>query len=443
MFSYFSAQSSAQSSEPKYNFEKEPFSKGSYGKVYKGSMCLPDASKEIKKVVKKEIRYVANDPVDAIRLLREITILRMLGKHESIITLLNITTSPGAINLIFESFDTDLYAILRSVDKKQNTLSDDMIQFFVYQLLSAVGYMHSAQVVHRDLKPGNILVRCCDCHIKLIDFGLARVTPHGEAQEFTVSSSSSSNVRRRPRRQLTQEVVALWYRSPELLLAYLKGGEAPSDMWSVGCILAELLLILPLFHEKTEELSLSAIFNVLGDPKPEECAWFDESISVRTLNSCLSQKPAQDFNVLFSSAPQSAVELLKGLIVFNPYSRLTAEEALQHRFFASLPNKKPFVRYSNTSRSEISKKSEEAYRAFEAELDAEPSRKTRKTTADKAHELIQRSKDYYNHISSFNTSRNFFTSTSANESTDTNINTASTHESAQSDAASSVKMSSA
>ena len=149
------------------------------------------------------------------------------------------------VYIVYELMDTDLHQIIRS----SRPLSDDHIQYFVYQLLRGLKYIHSANVLHRDLKPSNLLLNA-NCDLKICDFGLAR-TGGGERGEYT------------------EYVVTRWYRAPELLLTCSEY-TAAIDVWSVGCILAELLGRKPLFPGKDYVNQLHLITKLLGTPSEED-----------------------------------------------------------------------------------------------------------------------------------------------------------------------------
>jgi len=163
------------------------------------------------------------------RALREITLLRHFS-HENITGLIDVDCSPNLdeIYIFMEPMEADLHQIIKS----GQSLTNEHVQYFVYQILRGLKYIHSASVVHRDLKPGNLLVNA-DCELKICDFGLSR--------GFDSSPENPS--------VMTEYVATRWYRAPEIMLAF-RGYNTAIDIWSVGCILAELLLGKPLFKGK-------------------------------------------------------------------------------------------------------------------------------------------------------------------------------------------------
>jgi len=166
----------------------------------------------------KKIPDVFRDPVDALRIVREIKLMKHFEGHENLISLVYMECPKvhtfNQLYMYTELMETDLHRIIHS----KQALSDDHVQYFVYQILRGLKYMHSASVIHRDLKPSNILVNS-NCDLKVCDFGLAR----GIDKD----------------RDMTAYVVTRWYRSPEIMLD-CKYNEA-ADVWSVGCIMGELL----------------------------------------------------------------------------------------------------------------------------------------------------------------------------------------------------------
>ncbi|XP_019085018.1 PREDICTED: mitogen-activated protein kinase 5-like, partial [Camelina sativa] len=176
----------------------------------------------------KKIGKAFDNKVDAKRTLREIKLLRHL-EHENVVVIKDIIRPAKKedfvdVYIVFELMDTDLHQIIRS----DQSLNDDHCQYFLYQILRGLKYIHSANVLHRDLKPSNLLLNS-NCDLKITDFGLARTTSETEL--------------------MTEYVVTRWYRAPELLLNSSEYTYA-IDVWSVGCIFAEIMTREPLFPGK-------------------------------------------------------------------------------------------------------------------------------------------------------------------------------------------------
>ncbi len=168
------------------------------------------------------------------RALREMALMRQL-RHDNVLAIRDLMLSPDGADayLVFECMDSDLGRVIAS----NEPLSSDHCRWFVYQLLCGIKYLHSASVIHRDLKPSNLLVNT-NCDLKISDFGLARPIARPDVAESAEGSGPSA---------MTQYVVTRWYRAPEILLLVSTYTTAV-DLWSAGCILAELLLRRPLFR---------------------------------------------------------------------------------------------------------------------------------------------------------------------------------------------------
>uniref|UniRef100_A0A8C2WYU3 Mitogen-activated protein kinase 15 n=1 Tax=Cyclopterus lumpus TaxID=8103 RepID=A0A8C2WYU3_CYCLU len=280
-------------------------------------------------VAVKKIFDAFRNRTDAQRTFREIMFLQEFGDHPNIIQLLNVIRAQNDkdIYLIFEYMDTDLHAVI----KKGSLLKDIHKRYVMYQLLKAIKYLHSGNVIHRDQKPSNVLLDT-DCVVKLCDFGLARSLNH-------IQEDSGNPA-------LTEYVATRWYRAPEILLGstrYTKG----VDMWSLGCILGEMLLGKALFPGTSTINQIEKIMIAIPHPSPEDIlaikSEYGSSIIQRMLLK--PQVPLED--LLQPSAPPDALDLLRTLLVFNPDKRLTAEQALQHPYVARFHNtaKEPALNY--------------------------------------------------------------------------------------------------
>lgn len=207
--------------------------------------------------------------------------------------------------LVFEYLDQDLKRFMDSV----KFLRPMLIKSYLFQLVNGIAYCHSFRVLHRDLKPQNLLIDRTG-KLKLADFGLARA--------FGI-----------PVRHYTHEVVTLWYRAPEILLGARKYS-TPVDVWSIGCIFAEMVMRAPLFPGDSEIDQLYKIFQALGTPT--EHVW--EGVT-----------HLPDYNVEFPKWPQTSigervteldpqgVNLLSSMLIYDPNRRITAIDALRHPYF--------------------------------------------------------------------------------------------------------------
>ena len=384
---------------------------GSYGKVVE-AVCL----KTKKKVAIKRINCLFEDLIDTKRILREITLLRFM-KNPFIVELLDIEYDHDdedfdCIYLIFECLPSDLKKIIKS----SLNLSLKEVKLLTYHILCGLKYIHSCAVLHRDLKPGNILLDD-NYQIKICDFGLARCVNKDDEDEVqetfednhreldkgkllakgnelnkyaaggdqskdsvkssesnpsTDASKSSGSKKRVPpmlkdmkkQQVLSVHVVSRWYRAPELILIETDYSEA-IDVWSVGCIFAELMMMMksnsknfmdrvPLFpgkfcfplsppgsknikvneygfpNEKTDQLNV--IFDVIGTPKDEDMSFVTDKNGVLYLKS-LKKRQKQNLKSKYPGSSDEAIDLLEKMIKFNPNERITVQEALEHPFF--------------------------------------------------------------------------------------------------------------
>ncbi|KAJ2960525.1 hypothetical protein NQZ79_g4101 [Umbelopsis isabellina] len=247
-----------------------------------------------------------------LRTLREIKLLRYFN-HENIISILDIVR-PKSIDefndvyLIQELMETDMHRVIRTQD-----LSDDHCQYFIYQTLRALKAMHSANVLHRDLKPSNLLLNA-NCDLKICDLGLARSAN---------SADENSGF-------MTEYVATRWYRAPEIMLTFKEYTKA-IDVWSVGCILAEMLSGKPLFPGRDYHHQLTLILDVLGTPTMDDF-YAIKSRRARDYIRGLPFKKRIPFSRLVPNANAMALDLLEKLLTFNPTKRITVEEALKHPY---------------------------------------------------------------------------------------------------------------
>ncbi|KAF3822821.1 hypothetical protein GH733_008195 [Mirounga leonina] len=288
---------------------KRRLGKGAYGIVWK---AVDRRTGEV--VAIKKIFDAFRDKIDAQRTFREIMLLQELGDHPNIIRLLDVIRAENDrdIYLVFESMDTDLNAVIC----KGRLLKDIHKRYIIYQLLRATKFIHSGRVIHRDQKPSNILLDS-SCLVKLCDFGLARSLsglPEGSEGQA-----------------LTDYVATRWYRAPEVLLSsswYTPG----VDMWSLGCILGEMLRGRPLFPGTSTLHQLELILETIPPPSKEDLLALGSSYSASIL-PCLGSRPRQTLDTLLPpDTPPEALDLLRGLLVFAPEKRLSAAQALQHPY---------------------------------------------------------------------------------------------------------------
>ncbi|CAK9209945.1 unnamed protein product [Sphagnum jensenii] len=292
---------------------QEVIGKGSYGVV--GSAIDTHTGE---KVAIKKINDIFEHVSDATRILREIKLLRLL-RHPDIVEVKHIMLPPSRrefkdIYVVFELMESDLHQVIKANDD----LTPEHYQFFLYQLLRALKYIHTANVFHRDLKPKNVLANA-DCKLKICDFGLARVA-------FNDAPTAIF---------WTDYVATRWYRAPELCGSFFSKYTPAIDIWSIGCIFAEVLTGRPLFPGKNVVHQLDLMTDMLGSPSPETIARVRNEKARRYLSSMRKKQPVP-LQHKFANADPLAVRLLERLLAFDPRDRPTAEEALADPYFKGL-----------------------------------------------------------------------------------------------------------
>jgi len=287
----------------------------SIGQGAYGVVCSAKDNLTGEKVAIKKISKAFEHLKDTKRTLREIKLLRHFH-HENIISVKDIL-KPSSIEhfddvyLVSELMDTDLHQIISS----PQPLSDDHSQYFLYQILRGLKHMHSAHVLHRDLKPSNLLLNS-DCLLKICDFGLARIEEQNHAGF------------------MTEYVATRWYRAPEVILSWKQYTKA-IDVWSVGCIFAELLGRKPLFQGKDYIHQIARTVDIIGSPTETDITNIG-SEQARQYIRGLGFRPKIPYSKLFPKATPVALDLLERMLTFDPAKRITVDEALEHPYLANL-----------------------------------------------------------------------------------------------------------
>ncbi|KAJ8556090.1 hypothetical protein K7X08_022848 [Anisodus acutangulus] len=291
----------------------EVIGKGSYGVV-----CAAIDTHTGEKVAIKKITDIFEHTSDAIRILREIKLLRLL-RHPDIVDIKRIMLPPSKrdfkdIYVVFELMESDLHHVIKANDD----LSHEHHRFFLYQMLRALKYMHTANVYHRDLKPKNILANA-NCKLKICDLGLARVA-------FNDTPSTVL---------WTDYVATRWYRAPELCGSFFSKYTPAIDIWSIGCIFAEVLTGKPLFPGKSVVHQLDLMTDLLGTPSADTISGVRNEKARKYLTSMRKKNPVP-FTEKFPNADPLVLRLLQRLLAFDPKDRPTAEEALSDPYFKGL-----------------------------------------------------------------------------------------------------------
>ncbi|XP_015794838.1 mitogen-activated protein kinase 14 [Tetranychus urticae] len=293
-----------------------PIGSGAYGQV-----CAADDIAFSRRVAIKKLARPFQSAIHAKRTYREFKLLKHM-EHENVIGLLDAFTPTTTFDrfqdmyLVTHLMGADLNSIIRT-----QTLTDDHVQFLVYQILRALKYIHSAGIIHRDLKPSNIAVNE-DCELKILDFGLAR---HTEAE-------------------MTGYVATRWYRAPEIMLNWMHYNQTV-DIWSVGCIMAELITSRTLFPGTDHIDQLLRIMAVCGTPDDE----FMKKITseeARRYIATLPKMPKRNFTDIFKGINPKAIDLLEKMLALDADRRPTAEQALAHPYLAQFadPSDEPIAK---------------------------------------------------------------------------------------------------
>ncbi|KAH8484647.1 hypothetical protein H0E87_026418 [Populus deltoides] len=300
-------------------YEKlEKVGEGTYGKVYKAKDKLTGQLVALKKT-----RLQMDEEGVPPTALREVSLLQMLSQSLYVVRLLSVEhidannsddDSKSNLYLVFEFLDTDLKKFIDSHRKGPNPrpLSPSLIQSFLFQLCKGVAHCHSHGVLHRDLKPQNLLLDQERGILKIADLGLGRA--------FTV-----------PLKSYTHEIVTLWYRAPEVLLGSTHYSIA-IDMWSVGCIFAEMSRRQALFPGDSELQQLLHIFRLLGTPTEEQ---WPGVTSLRDWHVYPKWEPQNLARAVPSLVPQG-VDLLSKMLKYDPAERISAKAVMDHPYFDSL-----------------------------------------------------------------------------------------------------------
>ncbi|XP_015783365.1 cyclin-dependent kinase 2 [Tetranychus urticae] len=285
----------------KDNFDKvEKIGEGSYGVVYKARHRISGDLVALKRIpLDIESEGVPSTAIREIALLRELN-------HPNVVRLLDVIHSDKNLYLVFEYLNQDLKKLL---DESETGLEKSLVKSYLWQLLQGIAHCHTQRVLHRDLKPQNLLIDDAG-NIKLADFGLAR----------SISL---------PIRGYTHEVVTLWYRAPEILLGSSVYGPAV-DIWAIGCIFAEMYTKKALFPGDSEIDQLFRIFRTLGTPSEKTWPGVEK---LPDFKKTFPQWARQDLFRFLPPMDKDAIDLLTNLLKYDPNKRLSARKALTHKYF--------------------------------------------------------------------------------------------------------------
>ncbi|XP_058073358.1 cell division control protein 2 homolog D [Magnolia sinica] len=294
-------------------YEKlEKVGEGTYGKVYR---AREKATGKI--VALKKTRLHEDEEGVPSTTLREVSLLRMLSIDPHVVRLLDLKQGQNkegktVLYLVFEYMDTDLKKYIRSFRQTVEKIPTKNVKSLMYQLCKGVAFCHGHGVLHRDLKPHNLLMDRKTMMLKIADLGLSRA--------FTI-----------PIKKYTHEILTLWYRAPEILLGATHYS-TPVDMWSVGCIFAELVTTQPLFPGDSELQQLLHIFRLLGTPN--EDVW--PGISQLPDWHEYPQWRPQSLSSAVPNLDADGLDLLLKMLHYQPSKRISAKMAMEHPYFDDL-----------------------------------------------------------------------------------------------------------
>jgi serine/threonine protein kinase len=281
----------------------EVLGEGTYGKVRKARCRQTGEFRAL-----KQMKLGTQEDGVPSTAIREIAILKELA-HENIVRLIDVFCKPGELVLVFELLDSDLKKHMKALNGR---LQPGQVRDFGRQLLKGIEFCHMNRIIHRDLKPQNLLIDS-GLRLKIADFGLARA--------FML-----------PVPQYTHEVVTVWYRPLEILLGS-KLYSVPVDLWGVGCILAEMATGSPLFAGDSEIDTAFKIFQKLGTPTEAVWPGVSELPDFKPTFPKWTHKGWANIRNTQAQVGASGIDILDRLMRYNPRTRVSARQALQHPYF--------------------------------------------------------------------------------------------------------------
>eukprot|EP00443_Scrippsiella_acuminata_P045327 CAMPEP_0115326320 /NCGR_PEP_ID=MMETSP0270-20121206/83508_1 /TAXON_ID=71861 /ORGANISM="Scrippsiella trochoidea, Strain CCMP3099" /LENGTH=318 /DNA_ID=CAMNT_0002746615 /DNA_START=37 /DNA_END=993 /DNA_ORIENTATION=+ len=302
----------SQDDELKAKFERlDMIGSGVYGKVYQAR------NRETGEIVALKTLCYAESEEDGVppHIIREGSIL-MSFEHPNVVRLFHVyLSSPTEYHLVLEYIETDLHQVIKQRRVTGTTMPLQQLINYSHHLLCGIHACHVRLIAHRDLKPQNVLVSRDG--LKICDFGLSRwFSAPWQPQNYT------------------HEVITLWYRAPEVLLGGRSDTYGPEvDMWSAGCVIAEMATSYPMFPGESEISTIFRVMKALGTPTEE--TWPGHS-QLENWSSKFPQWPSTGLALFLNRTPELGVnggELLKGLLVMNPEGRLNARRAKNHAWF--------------------------------------------------------------------------------------------------------------
>lgn len=282
---------------------------GAYGTVYKATIERSENVKENEKeiVAIKKFKYSTKDEGVTSPSLREISVLKRLD-HPCIIKLLDVFTYMDILYMVFPYYETDLKKYITSFLENGKKITSKMFKHFSLNMLKSLNYLKSQNVIHRDIKPQNFLINK-NGNIVLADFGLNKTT--GTYLKM-----------------FSKDVITLFYRAPEILLGSRFYGPQV-DIWSLGCVFLEMILLKVIFEGENEMDQIIQIFKILGTPTNSEWEGVEDLINYGFETTIYKRKDLK--NLL--DVDKELIDLIEKMLIYDPIKRITPEDALNHNYF--------------------------------------------------------------------------------------------------------------
>lgn len=295
---------------------------GSYGVVVRAY----DNATKTYVAIKRIDRIFCGDLGDTLRVLRELRLLRLLN-HPNIVKIKKILLprNLSRFKTIYVVFDLMECSLKRMIELNDGELTQDHFRYMFYQMLNAMAYLHDLNVYHRDLKPENVLVNS-NSATKICDFGLARIAREGDDVVYV----------------WTDYIATRWYRAPELLGAKHWRYSKSIDIWSLGCIFAEMLTGYPLFPGRNTYDQVMQITRVLGVPEHDTLMQFYCEKGKSLFKSRRLHVNKGLLNILGTKIDADGLDLICQMLELNPSKRITAEDALKHQYFTKVYESEPY-----------------------------------------------------------------------------------------------------
>lgn len=286
--------------------------------------CKNKTTKDI--VVLKQIRQKKTEDAPSKEVLREILIM-MNFSHPHIVKYNSVFVHKCQVVIEMEFCISSLSNVIKKISKPFYIAQTKKI---IRSIALGLKYLHDHDIIHRDIKPGNIFIDE-NCVVKIGDFGSARISPQNKAKEDEdieknkEEENISKKTEKKGGRPLTPGVGTKWYKAPEIIFGDKKYDKSV-DVWSFGCLIAELFLLEPLFPGSTDFEMINLIFSFIGFSKE------DEKILKPQLHINYRDKPKNIFEETFDIATKDSIDLMKKMLVANPKKRISVEEILKHPY---------------------------------------------------------------------------------------------------------------